>query len=106
MISGARAGQSLFGPLPPLGPGRFSQILMRISLLDRSQVDPATSEIFDHYCRERGSVPNMFRTMAHRPEILRTLIAHIRAVMSSGTVPQKLKELLIVRTSQINGCDY
>jgi alkylhydroperoxidase family enzyme len=48
----------------------------------------------------------MFRTVAHRPEILRTLIAHLRAVMNTGTVPAKLKELLIVRTSQINRCEY
>jgi alkylhydroperoxidase family enzyme len=48
----------------------------------------------------------MFRTVAHRPEILRTMIAHFRAVMETGTVGAKLKELLIVRTSQINRCEY
>jgi alkylhydroperoxidase family enzyme len=48
----------------------------------------------------------MFRTIAHRPEILRTLIAHFRAVMNTGTIPAKLKELVIVRTSQINKCEY
>jgi len=48
----------------------------------------------------------MFRTVAHRPEILRTLVAHWRAVLNTGTVSVKLKELVVVRTSQINGCDY
>jgi len=48
----------------------------------------------------------MFRTVAHRPEILRTLIAHFRAVMETGTLSVKLKELVIVRTSQINRCEY
>jgi len=48
----------------------------------------------------------MFRTAAHRPEILRTMIAHFRAVMNTGTLPAKLKELVIVRTSQINRCEY
>jgi alkylhydroperoxidase family enzyme len=79
---------------------------MRIPRLDRSQVDPATAEVFDTYQKERGNVPNMFRTVAHRPEILRTMIAHFRAVMSTGTVSAKLKELVIVRTSQINRCEY
>ena len=79
---------------------------MRISRLDKNQVDQPTSEIFDTYLKERGNVPNMFRTVAHRPEILRTLIAHFRAVMNTGTVPAKLKELVIVRTSQINKCEY
>ena len=79
---------------------------MRISRLDRSQVDNTTGEIYDTYLKERGNVPNMFRTVAHRPEIFRTMIAHFRAVMNTGTVPAKLKELVIVRTSQINHCEY
>ncbi len=79
---------------------------MRISRLDKSQVDGATAGIYEHYLKERGNVPNMFRTVAHRPEILRTLIAHFRAVMETGTVGAKLKELCIVRTSQLNHCEY
>ena len=79
---------------------------MRIERLDRSQVDAETGKVYDHYQKERGNVPNMFRTAAHRPEILRTLIAHFRAIMETGTVPAKLKELVIVRTSQINRCEY
>jgi alkylhydroperoxidase family enzyme len=79
---------------------------MRITRLDRSQVDNTTGEIYDTYLKERGNVPNMFRTVAHRPEIFRTMIAHFRAVMNTGTVSAKLKELVIVRTSQINHCEY
>ncbi len=79
---------------------------MRVSRLDKSQVDQETGSIFDTYLKERGNVPNMFRTVAHRPEILRTMIAHFRAVMNTGTVPAKLKELLIVRVSQLNHCEY
>lgn len=79
---------------------------MRISRLDRSQVDASTAEIYDFYLKQRGNVPNMFRTVAHRPEILRTMIAHFRAVMETGTLGAKLKELLFVRVSQINHCDY
>ncbi len=79
---------------------------MRVSRLDRSQVDAQTRDIYDLYLKERGNVPNMFRTVAHRPEILRTMIAHFRAVMNTGTVPARLKELVIVRTSQINRCEY
>jgi alkylhydroperoxidase family enzyme len=79
---------------------------MRIRHLDRTEVNEQAQAIFDHYLKERGNVPNMFRTFAHRPEILRTMIAHLRAIMETGTVPAKLKELVIVRTSQINRCAY
>ena len=63
---------------------------MRVSRLDKSQVDAPTAEIYDAYIKERGSVPNMFRTVAHRPEYLRTMIAHFRTVMNTGTVATKL----------------
>lgn len=82
------------------------EIMSRISRLEKDEVDPETGKIYDVYLKERGNVPNMFRTAAHRPEIFRTMIAHFRAIMNTGTVPAKIKELAIVRTSQINRCEY
>ena len=81
-------------------------LMPRISRLDRSSVDPEVAAVFDRFMKERGNIPNMFRTVAHRPEIMTTMVAHFRAVMETGTVPAKLKELVIVRTTQINRCQY
>jgi alkylhydroperoxidase family enzyme len=78
----------------------------RISRIDRAQAPPEVAEVFDQFMNTRGNVPNMFRTAAHRPEIMRTMVAHFRAVMETGTVPARLKELVIVRTTQINQCEY
>ena len=78
----------------------------RISRLNRSEVSPEAGEIYDRYMRQRGNVPNMFRTVAHRPEIFESMIAHFEAVLNTGTLPIKLKELVIVRTSQLNNCQY
>lgn len=78
----------------------------RISRLGRKDVGEQAGAIYDRYMRQRGNVPNMFRTVAHRPEILATMIAHMEAVLNTGTLPTSLKELVIVRTSQLNGCEY
>lgn len=78
----------------------------RLSRVPRVQTTPAVADIYDRYMRARGNVPNMFRTVAHRPEIFETMIAHFEAILQTGTVPLRLKELVIVRTSQINQCDY
>ena len=78
----------------------------RISRLTRDEVLPGAVNIYDRYLRERGNVPNMFRTMAHRPEIFGTIIAHMEAVLNTGTLPKALKELVIVRTSQLNRTPY
>jgi uncharacterized peroxidase-related enzyme len=80
--------------------------MARISRLGRRDVSEAVGDIYDRYVRQRGNVPNMFRTVAHRPEILQTMIAHMEAVLNSGTLPTSLKELVIVRTSQMNNCEY
>ena len=48
----------------------------------------------------------MFRTMAHRPEIFETIIAHMEAVLTTDTLPEALKELVIVRTSQLKRAPY
>ena len=90
------------GAIPPA----LGSLMPRISRLDRSQVTDEVGAIYDHFMKVRGNIPNMFRTVAHRPEILKTLIAHFRAVMETGTVSANLKELVITRTSQINRCEY
>jgi uncharacterized peroxidase-related enzyme len=78
----------------------------RISRLNRSEVAPELREVYDKFLRDRGNVPYFFRTLAHRPEIFRTATAHMQAVLSTGTLPTKLKELVVVRTSQINCTAY
>ncbi|KAA6465362.1 carboxymuconolactone decarboxylase family protein [Acidobacteria bacterium AB60] len=80
--------------------------MSRISRLDRSEVTPELQALFDKVFAQRGNVPNMFRVMAHRPEIFATMQAHFGAVLNTGTVSAKLKELIIVRTSQVNDTPY
>ena len=77
-----------------------------ITRLSRTHVHGKSAEIYDRFMQQRGNVPNMFRTIAHRAEILETLIAHFDAVINSGTLSPKLKELVAVHTSQINHSEY
>lgn len=80
--------------------------MSRISRLDRNDVTPDLAALFDKIYAQRGNVPNMFRVMAHRPEIFSTMQTHFAAVLNTGTVSTKLKELIIVRTSQVNETPY
>jgi len=75
----------------------------------RVEPDNAPEEVrptFDAFMRERGKVPNLYRIAAHAPRIATRLAALQTAVMSPGEVPLLLKELLSVRVSHINLCDY
>jgi uncharacterized peroxidase-related enzyme len=78
----------------------------RLSRLNRDQVSGESLAIYDRVLLDRGNVPNMFRTMAHRPRIFETIIAHMDAVLKTGTLSTALKELVIVRTSQLNCTEY
>ena len=80
--------------------------MSRISRLERNEVTPEMATLYDKAYSQRGNVPNMFRVMAHRPEIFATMQAHFAAVLNTGTVSTKLKELIIVRTSQVNMTPY
>jgi uncharacterized peroxidase-related enzyme len=80
--------------------------MSRISRLERSEVTPEIATLYDRVFAQRGNVPNMFRVMAHRPEIFSTMMAHFAAVLNTGTLSTKLKELIIVRTSQVNVTPY
>ena len=78
----------------------------RVARLAPEDVGAPVREVFDAFVRERGKVPNLFRVAAHRPEIVATLRAHMNAVMGPGTVDVLLKELVAIRVSQINNCEY
>jgi uncharacterized peroxidase-related enzyme len=80
--------------------------MSRISRVDRNGVGPNVAAIYDAVFAKRGNVPNMFRVMAHRPEIFSTMQAHFVAVLNTGSVSKRLKELLIFRTSQVNETPY
>ncbi len=80
--------------------------MSRIPRVERERASEDVRAIYDLFLKERGTVPYMMKTVAHRPRQLATLAAHFRAVMSEGTVPPKLKELIAVEVSGLNGCDY
>ncbi len=80
-----------------------------MSYVDRlrwGEVEPRIQRIFESFYEARGNVPNLFRVMGRRPELLTTFNAHFAAVMGEGTLPVRLKELVAVRVSQVNRCEY
>ncbi len=80
--------------------------MARLTKLSRDQVGGEVRDLYSKVGQQRGNVPNMFRIYAHRPEILKTMVAHLNAITNSGTVPVKTKELVATLVSRINGCEY
>jgi len=80
--------------------------MARLSKKTKDQVPPDVQDLYARVGQQRGNVPNMFRIYAHRPEILKTMVAHMQAVTNTGTVPAKTKELVASLVSRLNSCEY
>jgi len=53
-----------------------------------------------------GQVPNLFRTAAHCPGLLRANWEKYKAVMVGGNLPRKVKEIIALLVSKDNNCQY
>ncbi len=78
----------------------------RISRLNRDQAFGDFLTIYDRDLRHRGYVPNLLRTTAPRRRISESIIAHIDAVVTTGTLLTALNEFCFVRTSQLTCIEY
>ena len=78
----------------------------RIPRLPLEGNPPEVQTVFEQFLEERGNVPNMFRIMGRLPDHLSTVIDHFGTVMRTGTVARGLKEMVAVRVSALNACDY
>jgi hypothetical protein len=80
--------------------------MSRIRPLSHEEVPAIVQSVYDEYLRLRGNVPNMFRTLAHVPELMLETNAYFKTVMRPGVISLRLKEMLAVRVSQLHLCDY
>lgn len=71
-----------------------------------SRIPPLEGELFHEEGLAFAGMGTLFRTMAHRPEIMQQSMQLLETVMRGGTVEPRLKELLAVRVSQVNHCFY
>ncbi|GAB3629910.1 alkylhydroperoxidase [Pandoraea terrae] len=80
--------------------------MARIKYLQRSDVAGVSDALFDRLERER-KVPtaNIFRALAHAPEILDQFLSYANAIRASSIDP-KLRELAILTVGHATGSEY
>jgi alkylhydroperoxidase family enzyme len=69
-----------------------------------AQASDAAKTLFQTLQSKMGMVLNIFRTMAHAPEILQATLTFNQAIQKD--LEPKLRELAYLKTSQLNGCHY
>jgi uncharacterized peroxidase-related enzyme len=81
----------------------------RFPLIEENDVrDPLAAEVYNEIRRELGfgMVPNIFKSMAIRPTLLRPRWDEFRATILQGHLPRTIKEMLGVLISQTNRSEY
>jgi len=78
----------------------------RIPLLERDEVTPEIAGIYDALLKQRGVVPNMFKTLAHAPVLAMGVAAFLKGLLGDSALPGWYKELVATRLSVIHNSDY
>jgi AhpD family alkylhydroperoxidase len=78
----------------------------RIPLLERTQVPPEIAALYDALLKQRGVVPNMFKTVANVPALAAAFAGLLRPLLDDGALPGWYKELVATRMSVLLESDY
>jgi alkylhydroperoxidase family enzyme len=76
--------------------------MARISLIEPNQANSEVKEIYEKVLQ--GKPGNVQKAIAHRPEVLKTFLAFYGSVGRS--LERRLYEMVYIRVSIVNGCNY
>lgn len=79
--------------------------MSRISLVPNEEAQGAAKGIFEALEKKRAVI-NMFRVLAHKPDVLGNLLPFYTAITGPGSVAPEIKEFVYLKTSMVNACDY
>ncbi len=83
--------------------------MTRTPLIDLETLPESGQAIADAVTALLGRVPNSYRALLHSPHVAAVLLP-LNAVLqregAGSVLSTRLKEMVIIKTSQINGCAY
>ncbi|WP_447007449.1 carboxymuconolactone decarboxylase family protein [Saccharothrix isguenensis] len=81
---------------------------VRVPLVDESQADGRVAELYDEIKKATNLpfVPDMFRLVSTRPDLLEAVVAGYKGMFLDGVLPRQTRELISAWTSKVNQCPY
>jgi uncharacterized peroxidase-related enzyme len=81
---------------------------VRVPLIDEADATGKLAELYERAKQVTGLnfVPDMFRLVSSRPELLETMLAGFDGVFNHGKLPRQTRELISAWTSKVNQCPY
>ncbi len=74
----------------------------RLSYIEMDKASPEVREIYEKMLK--GSVGNVQKLLAHRPEVLKNFLVFYGSV--GKALEKRLYEMVYIRVSMLNGCNY
>jgi uncharacterized peroxidase-related enzyme len=79
---------------------------MIIEPLEKELAAESVRPTYEGMEKKAGRVLNMYKVMAHKPNVLQPFLDFYKQVWAAGALDPKIKELAYLRTSLMNGCTY
>ena len=83
--------------------------MSRIKMIDGDKVKGEVKLLFDAATAMLGRVPNSYRALARVPLVSKLLLPFNASMQREGAgslLTSKIKEMVIIKTSHINACNY
>lgn len=81
---------------------------VRVPMIGEDNAEGRTAELYDRI--KTGTklpfVPDMFRLVSSRPDLMEVLITGYMGVFSDGVLPRATREMISAWSSKVNGCPY
>ena len=84
-------------------------IMSLIPIVSDEEASPEVQALFKNVKKMYGRVANAIRVAAHTPRVAQVLFGFIVATQRSevsGSLTKKIKALVGLKTSLLNGCNY
>ncbi len=76
-----------------------------VSYVSNDEAAAQIKPVFEGMEKKIGTVPNIFRALAHYPEMLEAFLS-LNSTLPKTRLDGKLRELAYIKTSELNGCAY
>ncbi len=80
--------------------------MARIRTIPKERSAVILRNLYDALAHRFGDTPNLFKTMAHRPELLLTFSNVHKELWTGGVLDPRTKAVAAMRTAAVNSCRY
>jgi uncharacterized peroxidase-related enzyme len=82
--------------------------VVRVPLIEESEATGRLAELYEQVKVETALpfVPDMFRLLSTKPELLNAILAGYNGIFNHGELPRETRELVAAWTSRLNQCPY